>query len=148
MDRDTSLGAQTLNIDPRMVVHETVDDETIIIDLESGAYFSLTASGPEIWSLIVSGATVNHVIETLKRRYPDDAPDEAALALIDEIVAEGLVQPQSGNGAVEPAGATGEPTGDPFVPPRLMKFTDLQEILLLDPVHDIDEAGWPHQPQP
>lgn len=30
-----------------------------------------------------------------------------------------------------------------FTPPVLNKFTDMQELLLLDPIHDVDETGWP-----
>ena len=30
--------------------------------------------------------------------------------------------------------------------PTLDSFDDLQELLLLDPVHDVTEAGWPHRP--
>jgi hypothetical protein len=27
----------------------------------------------------------------------------------------------------------------------LQKFTDMQELLLLDPIHEVDERGWPHR---
>jgi hypothetical protein len=27
--------------------------------------------------------------------------------------------------------------------PKLTVYSDLQDILLLDPVHDVDSAGWP-----
>ncbi|MCB1844533.1 MAG: hypothetical protein KDI09_16345, partial [Halioglobus sp.] len=30
-----------------------------------------------------------------------------------------------------------------YVQPALQKFTDLQELLLLDPIHDLDAAGHP-----
>jgi hypothetical protein len=30
-----------------------------------------------------------------------------------------------------------------FVEPALNKYTDMQELLLLDPVHEVSEAGWP-----
>jgi hypothetical protein len=30
--------------------------------------------------------------------------------------------------------------------PILEKFTDLATMLLLDPVHDVNEEGWPHLP--
>ena len=30
-----------------------------------------------------------------------------------------------------------------FASPVLEIFSDMQEILLLDPVHDVDKAGWP-----
>ncbi len=148
MDRETSLGAQALEIDPRRVVHETVDDETIIIDLESGSYFSLAGSGPEIWSLVASGAPVRDVVEALESRYPDDAPGDMVLSLIDQLLSEGLVEavPAKGHGELPPVPGTGARRS--FSAPELVKFTDLQELLLLDPVHEIDEAGWPHQRQP
>jgi hypothetical protein len=36
-------------------------------------------------------------------------------------------------------------TGEvPFEPPILERFDDMQELLLLDPVHEVsDEEGWP-----
>ena len=30
-----------------------------------------------------------------------------------------------------------------YQPPVLETYADLQDILLLDPVHDVDETGWP-----
>jgi hypothetical protein len=33
----------------------------------------------------------------------------------------------------------------PFTPPVLGVYTDMQEFMLVDPVHQVDEAaGWPH----
>ena len=34
-----------------------------------------------------------------------------------------------------------------FNAPALQKYSDMQELLLLDPIHDVDEAGWP-KPNP
>jgi hypothetical protein len=31
------------------------------------------------------------------------------------------------------------------VPPVLERYTDMQELLFLDPIHDVDESGWPHR---
>ncbi len=31
----------------------------------------------------------------------------------------------------------------PYAPPALETYTDMQELLLLDPIHDVDETGWP-----
>jgi hypothetical protein len=33
----------------------------------------------------------------------------------------------------------------PYQEPKLGKYTDMQELLLLDPVHEVDEAGWPNK---
>ena len=32
----------------------------------------------------------------------------------------------------------------PFVAPELKRYADMQDLLLLDPVHDVDEKGWPN----
>jgi hypothetical protein len=31
-----------------------------------------------------------------------------------------------------------------FEAPVLQKYTDMQDLLLLDPIHDTDETGWPN----
>jgi len=30
-----------------------------------------------------------------------------------------------------------------FEPPVLTTFSDMQELLWLDPIHEVDDAGWP-----
>ena len=30
-----------------------------------------------------------------------------------------------------------------FVAPALTRYTDVKDLLVLDPVHDVDEMGWP-----
>lgn len=35
----------------------------------------------------------------------------------------------------------------PFSIPASQKFTEMQELLLVDPIHEVDpQAGWPHPP--
>ncbi len=70
----------------------------------------------------------------------------SVLSLIDELVAESLIVPAKD----APVGASSEPLGTagpeaPFVLPVLERYTDMQELLLLDPIHDVDESGWPHR---
>jgi hypothetical protein len=46
--------------------------------------------------------------------------------------------------AREPAKAPAVPTDKrPFKPLKLEVYTDMQDLLLLDPIHDAEEAGWP-----
>jgi hypothetical protein len=28
----------------------------------------------------------------------------------------------------------------------MQRYTDVEELLMIDPVHEVDEAGWPLQP--
>jgi len=35
------------------------------------------------------------------------------------------------------------PTGEAFRPPTVAVYSDMEDLLLLDPIHDVDETGWP-----
>ncbi len=62
------------------VIHETIDGETIIIDLATGTYFSLRGSAPAIWNVLVQGASAERVVEELRSRYeaePGEIEDAA-----------------------------------------------------------------------
>ena len=53
---------------PRMV-HETVDDEVIVIDLATGAYYSLAGSAAHIWALIAAGVAGTELADRVARDY-------------------------------------------------------------------------------
>jgi hypothetical protein len=55
-----------------------------------------------------------------------------------------------GVAATSPGGAGGKaepeprsPEGTAFNPPVLSVYSDMEDLLLLDPIHDVDETGWP-----
>ena len=83
--------------------------------------------------------------ESLERVY-DAAPgeiDRAVEAFLGQLEAESLIAP--GMPAVAPpATSVSAPSKIPFELPQLEKYEDLQDIILLDPVHMVDDAGWPH----
>ncbi len=127
------------------VIHETIDGETIIIDLATGTYFSLRGSAPAIWNVLVQGASAERVVEELRSRYeagPGEIED-AAGDFLAQLEREQLI-------AASPNGAGAAPVTESrsdraaFEAPRLEKFEDMQDIILLDPVHNVDDRGWPH----
>jgi hypothetical protein len=142
-----TLATEVLAVDRKRVVHETVDDETIIIDVEEGSYYSLTGAGPEIWALILAGGSETEIFDELERRYPGSQASAAVRKLVERLLVEGLAVCVAGDPTSRPDLGVVPANGE-FVTPELTKFTDLQNLLLLDPVHEIDEAGWPHAPQP
>jgi|1186.fasta_scaffold712596_1 hypothetical protein len=138
------MGARRFWVDPQRVVHETIDGETILIHLKTGTYFSLSGCGPEIWSLLVDGWSDEAAAEELGRRYPEhDRAPEATRAFVNELVREELLAESEGP-AEEPLGAE-LPSGRPFEEPALAKYTDMQYFLQLDPIHEVEAAGWPHE---
>ena len=69
---------------------------------------------------------------------------DPAGALVDELVREGILvsADEPGPAVLAPQNGT---AARRYEAPALAKFTDMQELLLLDPVHEVDEAGWPNR---
>ncbi|MGE0598732.1 MAG: hypothetical protein AB7J35_02765 [Dehalococcoidia bacterium] len=113
------------------VVDESVDGEVLIVHLGTGAYYSSRGAGDVAWRLLAAGKTVTEVSDS------HGIHPEALSLFVDQLVAEELVRPRTT--------APGDVNGLAPVPgePTLEKYTDMQELLLLDPIHDVEEAGWP-----
>jgi hypothetical protein len=130
------------------VISETVGGETIIVNLASGHYFSLQGTAPDIWNGIERGDDAASIVHQLEQRYEATGDGEISAAvhkLLDDFVAAELVVPD-GNGTDQATSPPPAVEGDrtPFVAPGFATFTDMQDIILLDPVHEVDTRGWPH----
>lgn len=131
-------------VDPRRVVHETIDGETILIHLNTGSYFSMSGCAPEVWSLLVDGWSDTAAAREIARRYPGSAEAaDTTLSFVRELVREELLEELDGSGEELPGAEA--PSGVAFEAPVLKKYSDLQYFLLLDPIHEVEAAGWPHE---
>ncbi len=138
------MGAH-LGIDPTHVVHETIDGEAILIHLGTGTYYSLDGTGAELWAVLAAGADRGAVLDAAITRYDGDpvAIEQGIGALVDELLREGLLIELDTGSATDPPRFPGGTV--PFSAPRLNVYTDMQEFMLVDPLHEVDEAaGWPH----
>jgi Coenzyme PQQ synthesis protein D (PqqD) len=143
------MQSESFKVNPAKVVHETIQGEAIVIHLESGFYYSIDGVGAEIWGLLADGVSVDDVAGELGTRY---AADETKIAeevrrLASELVDEELLDAADGP-VPAPAGAAheggnGNGTKLEFSAPMLMKYEEMQDFLLADPIHQTTEAGWP-----
>ena len=94
------------------------------------------------------GEAAETIVLELEQRYEaadgeiERSREESLLE--DFLAAELVVAEGNGTGTVAPASAQGVGERVPFVPPSFTTFTDMQDIILLDPVHEVDTRGWPH----
>ncbi len=138
-------------VDTAKVVSETLDQETIIINLDNGTYYSLNATASGLWELVIAGRTNEEIHRMICERYEgDQAAIEASVAqALAFLIAEKLVQEQShevSDNTTSPASvhASAPAPKAPFVPPLIERYEDMQEMLLADPIHDVESTGWPH----
>jgi len=137
------------------VTHETIDGEAVIINLDSGNYYSLVEVGSFIWDLVGAGASADEVRNLILQKYQGSATDidRGVQELLAQLQLEHLIVPVDGAEPLDLAQLNPELPSNtvqdklPFNPPSLHKYSDMQELLLLDPIHDVDDAGWP-KPNP
>ena len=126
------------------IVHETVDGEVIAIDLANGSYYSLAGSGPAIWEMLGRGASEAEIGAALAERFEaeDGEIGTAVSVLLGQLRESGLIV--AGEEGKSEASATPSPDKRaPFEAPRLERYNDMKDYFLLDPIHEVDTAGWP-----
>jgi hypothetical protein len=130
------------------VVHDVIDDQVVVVRLDTGVYYGLEGVASLAWAWLERGASLEQLHAFLRQRFPEADIDGSLTAFVDQLQAEGLLAPDddvAGAGTVDAVGAlTRAAVPAAFVAPRLEKYTDMQELLLIDPVHETDERGWPH----
>lgn len=145
--------AAVYQINPR-IIYENIDGEVIMINLDVGFYFSLHNVAAEIWSLFENKVRSEHVVELIAKQYQQNAPDiESMIAsFLNELEKEQLIVP------IEASELTAEESNTEsvvaleqsksktsFTPPKLEKYDDMEQLLLIDPVHEVNEEGWPNR---
>ncbi len=130
------------------VINETIEGESVIINLNTGMYYSLDNIGAIIWAALENRHSVEDIAAFLASHYQIDAEDVETTVndLINQLLNEELIILLPGGKTIDspsPMTFSGDqPTV--FVKPVLNKFGDMQDLLLLDPIHEVDEAGWPY----
>ena len=72
----------------------TLEDETVVLDLQGSRYFAINATGTMLWPLLAEGATRAQLVEAVTQRW--DVTGDAAARDVDAfcgaLEAEGLLE--------------------------------------------------------
>jgi hypothetical protein len=148
---NTPDGDARFGVPSRRVAADVVDDEVVIVDLETGSYYTTEGAGCDAWRLLAAGVSVAETTAALRSRYVDDGEiEEYVAALVAAFTGKGLLVPATGPSDetvdLGPVRGLLAPVSDPapFAAVDVVAFDDMQSLLLLDPVHEVDDRGWPH----
>ena len=137
------LGSDALRPNERSVSSEEIDGEAILMNHDTGMYFNSTGSGGLIWRAIGMGASLDQIVDALAAHY--DLEADAVRSDVTEFIAEldrhGLIV-SGGQALITAPRLPGSAQGT-YKPPEVGVHTDLADLLLLDPIHEVAEAGWP-----
>lgn len=122
--------------------HETVNDETILFDSETGHVVLLTGFASVLWSHLLVGASIEELAGAVGTRFGPQA-EAGTVAFLNDLRAAELIVPSSAGASDAPVA----PWPETFSEPVLERFDDIANIIALDPIHEVDPAGWPRVAQ-
>lgn len=139
-----------LKVNEPHVVHETIEGEAILLNLGTGDYYSIEWPGTIVWDLLSETGNVEEIKHAFLEA-DDEKQDEIKTALdnfVESLIEEELlVATENGESTsfqidekVKSEFEKAIPKLDKLV---LHKYSDMKDMLLLDPIHDVDEKGWP-----
>lgn len=135
-------------VDTENIMHETIDGEVVIVNLETGTYYSFDGAdaGEFIWDRLSNGgASLEQLVESACRRYLG-APEDITAGVtrfFNALQKEQMLVPLA-NGESEPPATVEQSPGVEFQLPKLNIYTDMEALLLADPIHEVESDGWPN----
>jgi hypothetical protein len=131
--------------DNQRIISEVIEGEFVIVHFESGCYYSIRGTGADVCRLLLAGHSLPDVIARLASlcQLPESQVGPEVRQFVARLVEEQLLVAADGNASqVGPV----ELSSAPYAAPSFEKFDDMADQLLLDPIHEIGEAGWPVRP--
>jgi hypothetical protein len=123
------------------IVSEIIDGEAVILDLRCGRYYTTELVGAEVWRAATEGVAGADIVSSCRAHFPDQSEVESDVgAHLEALVAAGLLERQDESNSTTQAALTWP---NLYTAPDLKCYDDLADMLALDPVHDVDAAGWP-----
>ncbi len=129
--------SEVIRINQPSVIFDESEGVIVVINLLTGHYFRLGEGTSPLWDLLATGCTFESLVESC--RNPEDLvrdwPSIRSELLKHELVVLNVASETNSDGhdAWDYSTFSIEP------------FTDLEDILGLDPIHEVDPGkGWPH----
>jgi Coenzyme PQQ synthesis protein D (PqqD) len=118
----------------QQVAAKVMDGEAILINLATGTYYSMPATGGFIWSLIERNLSLNDIVSGLSANYDADRQqlESDVVRLCQELCDEGLLT-ISTTGIANDSIVSQTGNRLPYQAPTIEKFTDMAEMFALDP---------------
>jgi hypothetical protein len=141
------MESKYLQVNTQKILFEEFEDEIVLVNTDSGFYYSLSGSGTRILRLLQSGCPAEKLAVILAGRAVNDSISREIESFVARLAEEEIIVPRQ-IVDLHPAETysidAAQPVSEGFERPVLERFDDVSELLLIDPVHQVDqEFGWP-----
>ena len=121
---------------------DVTNNVAIIINSETGIYYAINNCGSIIFQAILDGCSIQTIEDNLKKiiNCPSDINQKLKTFITELLQKEIIIEGETSSKI--PAFDEAVITKDNFEM-KLSEYADAQEMLLADPIHDVDEEeGW------
>lgn len=123
---------------------ERLNGEIIIISFDSGDYFSCFGTASDILTLINQGANIDQIFETLSIYFKETSVEDQVLSFIKSCLNEKIIVESDAKSGTD-FNLPNDYDRSKWNEPILEKFSEYNDLLLIDPVHDSSLEGWPNK---
>jgi len=124
------------------IVSEDFDGEFVVLDLGSGKYYSMDAAASALWRAITAGVSMQALADAVEGTA--GITTQAIHDYAERLVAYGCLVRSDVPGSTPLDPATIHALKASADPPKVEMFSDLADLIMADPIHDVEEAeGWP-----
>ena len=123
--------------------YDYADGQAVVINYQTGMYYGMGLLASAILDRIVAGKNVDDIITAVKAlpQCPADIDTRVQNFVRELKEKEIIVDGPTVHGEIEPLSKEVAEDGFDL---KLDMFAEMADLLLADPVHDVDmEAGWP-----
>lgn len=121
---------------------DVTNNVAIIINSETGIYYGINNCGSIIFQAVLDGCSKQSIVEKLKNIEGCPTDIESKLqSFIDDLLQKEIIVAGEQSSKI--------PVFDEFIikqdkfEMKVLEYADAQEMLLADPIHDVDEKeGW------
>jgi len=132
-----------LRADPARFAVDTVEGETIVMDLVDGRLFLLESGAAVVWDLVAGGTPLDLLEAAVEQAYGAAVLDDVR-RFVTDLNARGLLQETEDAASPDaaPPDAIDLPAGLGAL--SITVYDDMTSIITMDPIHDVDPSrGWP-----
>ena len=127
------MSDEHLVVNPTDISAKVLDGEAVIINLSTGVYFSTSGAGALAWALLEAGHDRPGIAQGVADRFavPVDRVDADLAGFLDDLRTHELAVP--GPVGEPPTAVDVDLNGATYAPPALEVYTDMSDLLALDP---------------
>lgn len=123
---------------------ERLNGEIIMISFESGDYFSCFGVASDVLTLISRSVSTSQIKEVLLSKFGGEFQVDQVTSFIQECLSQNIIKLNTNITSLDTQ-LPDDYDRSRWNAPILEKFSEYNDLLLIDPIHDSSLEGWPNK---